>query len=742
MDRLKEAILSNTETLQQEIHEINTRLNNIIHQNKKVSKQIKSLNYHDFISNKDYCLKICTQQSNIINDLHVTNIQLEQYQLGNKSLKLSPSKIVTSSKKEIKQSVLINYNESTSDSNEPSPSEEISSTDSKIELTPNESVINKLKQYGLLKQQKIDEVIKANKPDLTFKKCGNSKTIKKSVSKMIKEDSKTTEIEYFEGNLKPALAPSKMMSCLISHIVSPSEFYINYFGEDIEAIERISSDYSSNHDSPEFYFLTKSEAKSNLKTYCLCYIDSWQFWFRAKIINWLDDDSDSDDVEVFLVDYGNTVRVTFKNLRPLLKKYGDIPEYAIKCHLAHLYPVGSTPQNQLINWPQDAITGLKNILGPENQFFFKVVYVDRFKNSWGIDLAKTLLKDDTDKEVGQQLIDNNLCVEILELPNSNSTTEGFIQSQVETAQGFEGISSEMTDNEKLETFCKNLDVNEPKNLDEALVGYKASDQARTCQVYLRHGSCYKLPNCRFDHEPLRRDGYTTDKVEVHIGTTLNMELPEEGVTFPVRITSIISLTRWYGNLSTKMTTFNQLSEQLNNPILIQKYKKFNLEPGLAELVVVKIETSTEPNLSKWCRGKILDVTQHESSPEDIITVFLVDIGETIQTNKSNLRLITKDLLYLPFQAVSLTIHGIKPKEGVCDKEIIEYCEKNFVGRNLTATVLHKSSDNLVVSIGLNSRRHRDVDVAELIINDGYGVHSDDCIQLKKDFSLKYELSLD
>lgn len=68
----------------------------------------------------------------------------------------------------------------------------------------------------------------------------------------------------------------------------------------------------------------------------------------------------------------------------------------------------------------------------------------------------------------------------------------------------DGRHKEMSEDEVLENFFKNNDVEEFLNINESVMGYDPKDEAETCRFQRRDGSCFKGANCRKRHVPLSR----------------------------------------------------------------------------------------------------------------------------------------------------------------------------------------------------------------------------------------------
>lgn len=71
-----------------------------------------------------------------------------------------------------------------------------------------------------------------------------------------------------------------------------------------------------------------------------------------------------------------------------------------------------------------------------------------------------------------------------------------------------GISSNMTTEERFEQINENMgNPQEYSNIDQAMVGYRARDEARICKNVRPDGTCFKGKRCKLEHEILRKGIY-------------------------------------------------------------------------------------------------------------------------------------------------------------------------------------------------------------------------------------------
>ncbi|XP_004604568.2 RING finger protein 17 [Sorex araneus] len=151
---------------------------------------------------------------------------------------------------------------------------------------------------------------------------------------------------YSEKNMTlcyhPPILPKEMkaVSVMVCHINSPTDFYLQLM-ESLDFLCLLKT-------IEEFY---KSEDGENLEILCpvqdqACVAKFEDgVWYRAKVIGF----PGHREVEVKYVDFGNTAKITLKEMRKIKDEFLKPPEKAIKCKLAYIEPCKRTKQ-----WPQKA----------------------------------------------------------------------------------------------------------------------------------------------------------------------------------------------------------------------------------------------------------------------------------------------------------------------------------------------------------------------------------------------------
>ncbi|XP_075419678.1 RING finger protein 17 [Tenrec ecaudatus] len=140
----------------------------------------------------------------------------------------------------------------------------------------------------------------------------------------------------------PPVLPNEMtnVSVMVCHINSPSDFYLQLI-ESLDFLFLLKT-------MEEFY---KSEDEENLEILCpvqgqACVAKFEDgVWYRAKVIGL----PGHREVEVKYVDFGNTAKVTLKDMRKIKDEFLNPPEKAMRCKLAYIEPC-----KKAMRWSREA----------------------------------------------------------------------------------------------------------------------------------------------------------------------------------------------------------------------------------------------------------------------------------------------------------------------------------------------------------------------------------------------------
>eukprot|EP00794_Sanderia_malayensis_P004854 gene4854-5491_t len=85
---------------------------------------------------------------------------------------------------------------------------------------------------------------------------------------------------------------------------------------------------------------------------CLAQFSEDEQWYRGQVLSI---DLDSEDVEVFFIDYGNSEFMVWKHLKVIPDEFCELPPQALQCRLANIEPVGGV-------WGKGAVKLLKELI--------------------------------------------------------------------------------------------------------------------------------------------------------------------------------------------------------------------------------------------------------------------------------------------------------------------------------------------------------------------------------------------
>ncbi|CAH1978308.1 unnamed protein product [Acanthoscelides obtectus] len=389
-------------------------------------------------------------------------------------------------------------------------------------------------------------------------------------------------------DIQPKKIPTDHALCAFSHIENPSEFYLHIVDEETEKIDRLTDTLNEFYKKGKCNYSDKESVLKSIGRYCVVYVKRYDGWYRGEILDW-HLESKSENVEVQLVDFGNKLVLSYKNLRKLDSQFVHLPKLAMKCHFPLMYPPGSTEMETLSEWPDlsiDALLCLSGLQGAreDESKFFRMVYASyaEDRQSVAVDLIDTN-ETDEEKTVGQILIDLHMVVQII--PSSYYDSE-----------------------EEMEAFLDDIHILETaENINEAVAGYDARDEARICRFTKPDGTCFKGKNCKLEHVLLPKDGFTTDKEIVYKEAMYSLQLPKVGEIVTILITAYIDSCNFFGHIV--QTPFRskygyiidaeleQFMEKINSDRLIRTFKPMRILPGVGEIVLVKPPTS-----KKWFRA--------------------------------------------------------------------------------------------------------------------------------------------
>ncbi|KAH1015972.1 hypothetical protein HUJ04_007271 [Dendroctonus ponderosae] len=579
----------------------------------------------------------------------------------------------------------------------------------------NGNAIEKLRRIERLDQnQEARNAARANLPDLKFvevkvpkviKNNLNSQTSSASTSKASEPKTKVKDLNQ-ERNLDegPKMeVPTVDEKCVFTHIISPSEFYIQTL-TDIHnlQLDLISCALFDKYNGSKCRFSSKQNALAKLGKFCcgIC-CDSPHDWFRFKVLDWKMD-STCDEVEVQSLDYGFKRTLSYTNLRELPSKVARIPALAVKCHFPFLYPAGSTYSHRLTEWPSEVMQALfeianisRNPTETLNPTIFVIVFSHLDNDSFAVDLG--YFNELTDVTLGTLLIDMELAKEIID---------------------------DYADYEELGEFLDDIDeLEQAENLNEFIWGFDAKDEKRICRFTRNDGSCYKGKNCKLEHIMLK-DGYTTDKSAIFYTAINDPEFPKKFETVVVSVTLYIDSCSYIVQVIKNPIKLNdthivmdrsvsELMNVINHPKKISKFEHFKGYPSKGEIIL-----AMHPTAKKWMRVRVNAVKNNFR--EVSMEVCSVDFGDHFLVNIKNTRVMQEQFMHLPFQAcISLPTFQIyldnyQHRAGCDDSKAKEFFNRHIGYRTFKAHI-----KNAMPPFKVSLTTFKDCEIGPTLVKEGF-----------------------
>lgn len=133
-----------------------------------------------------------------------------------------------------------------------------------------------------------------------------------------------------------------------------------------------------------------------------------------------------------------------------------------------------------------------------------------------------------------------------------------MQQQVLNSQGFMEASNFERDEIEDEMLNPNL----------AVAHYDPLDERRVCKFLNSKGGCWKGDNCKFSHQPLDPDGWTTDKMPTFYDAFNYLDYPDPGLTAKVKVKCIKDLRTFYVHIKSYPDKYN--------PVYSKYYKHISI----------------------------------------------------------------------------------------------------------------------------------------------------------------------
>ncbi|XP_065909710.1 uncharacterized protein [Dysidea avara] len=507
---------------------------------------------------------------------------------------------------------------------------------------------------------------------------------------------------------------------IISHVVSPSEFYLNFLS-DVEEIKPFDSFQKLLN---EHYLLNEEkEAGDDLSTLlsvglicCAKFTDGT--WNRA-IVRDIKPKESSDSVNKYLiqyVDFGNYQWVAVKDIQPLKEEFLSQPALTVRCTLVGVVPCNDRRQRRKKTRLSSKV--LMTAAGAEDDFLEEcddLSTTDRQQFSeptrktedgeawsqealdWFTQLTGKMLVATLTEEVMMLSWDDSLQVKLIDTNGSidvsiaeDLVSKGLAKYNAKKMPASKGNSS---------TEIPHLDqVNPVNELSPSAVLH--ADNTSTPKVdsdtlssptevvmdawnpmeshFLSNWNLYQNTG---DHTSAGRGSLFRTrggKQEAGFsdGTAISkswkmqtVPLPAENTCVPVVITGIYSPVRFWVQLFPSITnpdevddrnvcgiTLSQLCEEMNKECSRSVFK------GRESDIIAhgELVAAMSPEDRCWYRAVLKDYDDNTNS----VLVAFVDFGDTAWIKETNIRRLHSKFLHLPIQAVECTLDGMKLNEDV------------------------------------------------------------------------------
>lgn len=154
--------------------------------------------------------------------------------------------------------------------------------------------------------------------------------------------------ESFITELPPTDGPV-CLQMLMSHVVSPSEFYVHLVTPNAGILDVLMDDLNKFYDSDPFpeSCAPRNGYQPHVGEHCCARFSEDGRWYRGLVTSLrrtVDEKEGSQhgvlDVQVFHVDFGSSEWVSVGDVKPLVAKFSSLPGQVVKCRLANLKPEG------------------------------------------------------------------------------------------------------------------------------------------------------------------------------------------------------------------------------------------------------------------------------------------------------------------------------------------------------------------------------------------------------------------
>lgn len=434
-----------------------------------------------------------------------------------------------------------------------------------------------------------------------------------------------------------------IVECGVEHIISPGLFYINltdkkYKGPEIlqlnEDLRRhMVQTWNNFYQTIECGDFVAVREKNDGNEEVFSNEEISGNFYRGQI---LDEIKEQRKVKVFLVDFGDTLEVCQKDIRPLPEAFATFPQFALPCCLKNVISLEEGDgQGQ---FSLDAVQVFRSLAPKDKIFRFRFEKTKEVLYPLKIDL---FANESCDKTIAQILIER-----------------GYVKP----------IKPPVMWNPMAADYMKPVMVT---NSDGPMDGFDRRSEDRLCKFYRFNGRCRRGVNCAFLHVQTGSPFNMSDDDTVMTVSHHELELPTKGVIMHnISIPVVRHVQLFYAILKEEdRKKAKELSEEMTE--FYNTCRTFNDRPLIpGEIVAAR-------NEGKWFRARIIEVLNEDAEAEEYsndfvncmekVRVFFVDYGQASTLYMDSIREIKKSFLELPFQAVECSLGKVVPLE---DKDTV------------------------------------------------------------------------
>ena len=134
----------------------------------------------------------------------------------------------------------------------------------------------------------------------------------------------------------PEVPNKEYLLCVLSHIESPSEFYVHLTDESTSnPVDDISEQLAACYSKSQYPIVLPGNLHDLKNKFFAALYTSDENWYRVRVLDVFDDCK----LLVQYVDYGNTETVSVDKLNYLRPELAEVPILAVKCSLSHIKPI-------------------------------------------------------------------------------------------------------------------------------------------------------------------------------------------------------------------------------------------------------------------------------------------------------------------------------------------------------------------------------------------------------------------